>query len=62
MAETFRDNRDKNIVQQTSCEPLFPNVQMQLKMYFSFFLYAHVCITIVVEFQKIMHAEIACGL
>jgi len=34
MAKTFRDNCDKNIVQQTSCEPLFPNVQMELKMNF----------------------------
>jgi len=34
MTKTFRDNRDKNIVQQTSCEPLFADVQMQLKMYF----------------------------
>jgi len=34
MTKTFRDNCDKNIVQQTSCEPFFPHVQMQLKMYF----------------------------
>jgi len=34
MTKTFRDNRDINIVQQTSCEPLFPDVQMQLKTYF----------------------------
>ena len=34
MTKTFRDNCDKNIVQQTSCEPLSPDVQMQLKMYF----------------------------
>jgi len=35
MTETFsRDNCDINIVQQTSCKPLFPDVQMQLKMYF----------------------------
>ena len=34
MTKTFRDNCDKNIVQQTSCEPLFADVQMQLKMYF----------------------------
>jgi len=34
MTKTFRDNCDKNIVQQTSCEPHFPDVQMQLKMYF----------------------------
>jgi len=31
MTKTFRDI---NIVQQTSCEPLFPVVQMQLKTYF----------------------------
>jgi len=36
MTKTFRDNYDTNIVQQTSCEPLFPDVQMQLKMYFVF--------------------------
>ena len=34
MTKTFRDNCDKNIVQQTSCEPLFPGAQMQLKMEF----------------------------
>jgi len=27
MTRTFRDNCDKNIVLQTSCEPLFPDVQ-----------------------------------
>ena len=31
MTNTFRDNCDINIVQQTSCEPLFPVVQIQLK-------------------------------
>jgi len=35
MTKAFRDNCDKSIVQQTSCEPLSPDVQMQLKMYFS---------------------------
>ena len=35
MTKTFRDNCDIDIVQQTSCEPLFPVVQMQLKTYFS---------------------------
>jgi len=59
MTKTFRDNCDKNIVQQTSCEPLFPDVQMQLKMYFFVPFYAHVCVTII---QKVMHAKIACGL
>jgi len=34
MTKTFRENCDINIVQQTNCEPLFPDVQMQLKMYF----------------------------
>ena len=34
MTKTFKDNCDINIVQQTSCEPLFPVVQMQLKTYF----------------------------
>jgi len=58
MKTTFRDNCDKNIVQQTSCEPLFPDVQMQLKMFFSFLLYVQVCITNMVEFQKVMHAKI----
>jgi len=51
MTKTFRDNCDINIVQQTSCEPLLPVVQIQLKMYF-FLLYAHVCITIMVHFRK----------
>jgi len=40
----------------------FPDVQMLLKMHFFVPLYAHVCITIMVEFQKVMHAKIACGL
>ena len=34
MTKTFRDNCDINIVQQTSCEPPFPDVQMQLKTHF----------------------------
>ena len=34
MTKTFRDNCDINIVQQTSCEPLFPVTQMQVKTYF----------------------------
>jgi len=34
MTKTFRDNCDIIIVQQTSCEPPFPDVQMQLKTYF----------------------------
>jgi len=34
MTKTFRDNCDKNIVQQKSYEPLFPDVQVQTKMYF----------------------------
>ena len=34
MTKTFRDNCDVNIVVQTSWEPLFPVVQMQLKTYF----------------------------
>ena len=48
MTKTFRENCDINIVQQTSCEPLFPVVQMQLKRTFSFLFYAHVCISIMV--------------
>ena len=34
MTKRFRDNCDINIVQQTSCEPLFPDAQMQLKINF----------------------------
>ena len=37
MTKTFRDNGDINIVYQTSCEPLFPIVQMQLKTNFCSF-------------------------
>ena len=40
MTKTFRDNCDINIVLQTSCEPLFPVVQMQLRTYF-FVLFVH---------------------
>ena len=43
MTKTFRDNCDINIVEQTSCEPLFPDVQMQLKMYF-FISFVRPCI------------------
>ena len=42
MTKTFRDNCDINIVQQTSCEPHFPDVQMQLKTYF-FIPFVHPC-------------------
>jgi len=34
MTKTFRYNCDIDIVQQTSCELLFPNVHLQLDMYF----------------------------
>ena len=34
MTKTFRDNCNANILQQTSCEPPFPVVQMQLKTHF----------------------------
>jgi len=37
-------------------------LHMQLKCTLSFLLYAHVCITIMVDFQKVMHAKIAYGL
>ena len=43
MTKTFRDNCDKNVVQQTSCKPLFPVVQMQLKMYFFFVPFVRPC-------------------
>jgi len=43
VTKTFRDNCDINIVEQTSCEPLFPDVQMQLKMYF-FISFVRPCI------------------
>jgi len=36
------DRFDKNIVQQTSCAPLFPDAQMQLKMEL-FFLFVRPC-------------------
>ena len=42
MTKTFRENCDENIVQQTSCEPLFSDVQRQLKMYF-FVLFERPC-------------------
>ena len=45
-------------MQQTSCEPFFPDVQMRLKMYVFVPLYANECISImVVEFQEVMHAD-----
>jgi len=43
MTKTFRDNYNINTVQQTSYKPLFPNVQMQLKMYF-FAPFVHACL------------------
>jgi len=42
MTKTIRNNCDISIVQQTSCEPLFPDVQMQLKTYF-FVLFVRPC-------------------
>ena len=42
MTKTFRDNCDKNIVQQKGCEPLFPDAQVQLKMNF-FILFVRPC-------------------
>jgi len=42
MTTTFRDNCDINTEQQTSCELLFPDVQMQLEMYF-FVTYLRPC-------------------
>jgi len=48
MTKTLRDNCGIYNVQQTSYEPLFPDVQIQLKTCFSFLLYVHICITIVV--------------
>jgi len=42
MTKTFGNNCDINIVQQTSCEPLFPNVQIEYKMYF-FFAFVRPC-------------------
>ena len=42
MIKTFRDNCDINIVQQTSCKPPFPDVEMQLKTYF-FVPFVHPC-------------------
>jgi len=62
MTKTFRDNCNTNIVQKTSCEPLFREVQKQLKMYILVPFVRHVCITNMVEFQKVTHAKIACGL
>ena len=56
-----KDIHTVNIVQETSCMLLFPDVQMQLKMYF-FVPSVCPCITIMVQFQEVMHAEIACGL
>ena len=42
MTKTFRINCDINIVQQTSCEALFPDIQMQSKTNF-FVPCAHPC-------------------
>ena len=42
MTKTFRDNCVIKIVQQTSCEPPFPVVQMQLQTYF-FVPFVHLC-------------------
>ena len=42
MTKTFRDNCDINIVQQTSCELLFPDFSNAVKMYF-FVPSVHLC-------------------
>jgi len=62
------DNKDiKRQLRYQNCasnklEPLFPDAQMQLTCTFSFLLYAHVCIANMVQFQEVLHAEIACDL
>jgi len=51
MTKTFRDDCDKNIVQQTSCEPPIADVQMQLKMYF-FVPFVLPCVTQITTSKK----------
>jgi len=46
MTKAFRDNCDMNILQQTSCEPPFPDIHNQLKKYFFVLLYDHIYITV----------------
>ena len=60
MTKTFRDNCDINIVQQTSCEPLFPVVQMQLKTYF-FVPFVHPCMYLNYGVISRSHACRDCG-
>jgi len=62
MTKTFRDNCDINIVQQTSCEPLSPDAQIQLKVYF-FVPFVLPCMHHNYGvISEVMHAEITCGL
>ena len=60
MTKTFRDNCDINLVQQTSCEPLFPVVQMQLKTYF-FILFVRPCMHLNYGVISETHASRDCG-
>ena len=60
MTKTFRDNCDINIVQQTSCESLFPVVQMQLKTYF-FVPYVRPCMHLNYGVISGSHACRDCG-
>ena len=60
MTKTFRDTCDINIVQQTSCEPLIPVVQMQLKTYF-FVPFVRPCMHLIFGVISGSHACRDCG-
>jgi len=60
MTKTFRENCDINIVQQTSCGPLFPIGQMQLKTYF-FVSFVRPCMHLNYGVISGSHACRACG-
>ena len=60
MTKTFRNNCDINIVQQTSCEPLFPVAQMQLKTHF-FVPFVRLCMHLTYGVISGSHACRDCG-
>ena len=57
-----RQLRLKYCAKKQAASLFFPMFKCSQKCTNPFLLYAHVCITNMVEFQKVMHAKIACGL
>jgi len=61
MTKTFRDDCDINIVQQTSCEPLSPVVQMQFEKTYFFVPFLRPCMHLNYGVISGSHACRDCG-